>query len=596
MPTINLGNPAGIWALLSLVPLIILYLIRPRPKEITIPSLMFFFKTTGANKLTSFLKQFTKDWLFLIQLLIVALLALTVAKPFTTYQHDITAENTVIVIDVSASMQTKEESTTRFDLAVKKARTLLGGKNSVILAKDVPQIGIKDASASDTLEYLNKILPTESGSRIGDSIILAGEVLGSEGRVIVLSDFKNTGGQDHLIAKAVLESKGYVVDFITFGSKKNNVGFVDMIIDEKETTIYVKNFNSEQVNVQFADASLKIASQATEPYVFATPEGQVSLNLNINDDNPADNILYISAPVKRPIRALIITNNASVFLRNALLASGAVEVEVAEPPIIPRGDYDVYVLHNIDEKQLLPGSIEDIGSRAEKGASVVIHAQEDSDTFDYKGLLPVNIEGRAEGDFVLIDQINRFTKNIDIGKVGYFWQATPKDNTLTLASVVNKPIMSYQKHGNGKVIYFGILENAGEFRFSTSYPIFWTELMKFLTNQQDVKQMNARTGSTMALDRPQTVQTPVSIVKQPVILLDQAGYYKLEDGRIIAANLLNDMESDVSTNETAGAKSTEFELKPVKEDREFEFAMPFIAISAIVLFLELLYIKMRGVL
>ncbi|MCX6709004.1 MAG: BatA domain-containing protein, partial [Candidatus Woesearchaeota archaeon] len=132
---ISIGNQAGLWALLVLVPLIILYLIRPKPKLISIPSLMFFLKSSGARKLTSFLRQITHDWLFIIQLLLLIGLALTFSHPFTTYDHDVTASNTVIVLDVSASSQTVEGARSRFDLSVAQAKKVLGVKNTVILAK-----------------------------------------------------------------------------------------------------------------------------------------------------------------------------------------------------------------------------------------------------------------------------------------------------------------------------------------------------------------------------------------------------------------------------------------------------------------------------
>src|SRR3972149_11564374 len=143
---ISVGNPSGLWALLALVPLIILYLIRPKPKVMPSPSLMFFLKSSGTRKLTSFLKQITHDWLFLIQLLLLLGLALTFSEPFTTYDHDVTSSNTVIVLDVSASMQAKEGSRTRFDLGVAQAKKVLGAKNSIILAKDAPFIAVQDAS------------------------------------------------------------------------------------------------------------------------------------------------------------------------------------------------------------------------------------------------------------------------------------------------------------------------------------------------------------------------------------------------------------------------------------------------------------------
>jgi hypothetical protein len=599
---VDIGSSAGLWALLFLVPLILLYLIRPRPKQMTIPSLMFFMKASGATKLTSFLRQFLRDWLFILQFLIIFLLASTLAQPYTNYYHDITSENTVIVIDVSASSQAKEDGKIRFDIAVDKARALLGSKNTIILAKDVAQIGIQDADVPDTIEYLTALRAKDTTSRIGDAVILGGEMLaGKEGRVIVISDFINTAGQDPHIAKAVVESKGITVDFINTatGDHRANIGIVDMLVEPSTTTIYVKNYESQQQKVKVSIGSdskdLTMAARSIETYSFQTPSDVTKVQLNVQDDFAVDNIAYISSPSGKKTKALLITNNASVFLKNALLAADEVDLTVAEPPIIPTGNFDVYILSNVNKANVLPGTFEDLGRRAEEGASIVIAAQEDSDKIDYRGLTPVDLGGRSEGGFITVDQLNSFTKNTEFGSVEYFFSATPKENSLTVLSVVGKPLVSVVRKGKGKLAYFGILEKSSDFPYSPGYPIFWTEFMRFLTDQQDVRNLNFKTGDTMILDSMQKIESPTKVMKKSALILDEAGLYKFEDGRTLAVNLLNERESDINANTTMGAKSTEFELKPVKEKRQFEFELPFVMLALIILFIELIYVKARGI-
>ncbi len=602
MALVEIGRSVGLWALLSLIPLILLYLIRPRPKLMTIPSLMFFMKSTGATKLTSFLRQFLRDWLFLLQFLIIFLLAATLAQPFVNYFHDITAENTVIVIDVSASSQTKENGNTRFDIAVDKARSLLGSKNTIILAKDVAQIGIQDADVPDTIEYLNTLQAHDTASRIGDALILGGEVLaGKEGRVIVLSDFINTAGQDPHIAKAVVESRGIVVDFINtaLAERRSNIGIVDMQVDPTTTTIYVKNFEPSQqdVRVTIGDGAkeLNMAARSIETFSILTPPDITKIALQVQDDFPVDNTVYISSPSDSKTRALLVTNNASIFLRNALLASGDIELTVAEPPIVPRDYFDVYIIHNVVKEHVLPGTFEDIAKKVEDGASVVIGAQEDSDKIDYKGLTPMDVGGRAEGSFITVEQLNKFTKNIDFGSVDYYFSGTPKDNVLTVLSVEERPLIAVGRRGKGKQAYYGILEKASDFPFSPGYPIFWTEFMRFLTDQQDVRNLNYQTGDTLILDSLQRIETPDRVLKKSAIIFEDAGIYKFEDGRTIAVNLLDEKESDINFNTSIGAKSTEFALEPVKEKRKFEFELPMVMLALIILFIELLYVKVRGI-
>ena len=593
---ISIGNPNGLWALLALVPLIILYLIRPRPKQLNIPSLMFFLHSSGARKLTSFLKQITHDWLFLIQFLLLLAMALTFAEPFTNYEHDVTASNTVIVLDVSASSQTQEGGRTRFDLEVAQAKKVLGTKNTIILAKDVPFIALQDATAEEATKFLNGLQPKSTISKIGEAIILAGEAL-SEGRVIVISDFINTGGQDPDIAKAVLETKGLVVDFINIaGEPRRNVGIVQLDAGNEQSTVYVKNYNSEALTVPLVVGSfqttLNVPAKGVETFSFKTPPGVTKMELGINDDLKVDNVAFLSAPAGGKAKVLLISNNVSTFLKNALLASGELDVVVTEPPVITKGDFDVVIIGNVDMEQVLPGTFEDIRKLAEDGATVIVAVQDTSPQIDYAGLLPVKLNGRGDGGFVTTEQLNRFTKNIDFGKTDYVLQAEPIGDQAVIATVNEIPVMTIKPLGVGKLVYYGIPESS-EFKYAPHYPIFWTELMKYVTEQQDVRNLNLKAGETLLLDKEQKIKTPTKTIKRAALILDEAGIYELED-RIIAVNLVDELESNINLEKPAGTRSIDYQLKPVKEKREFNWDLLLLAIALVLLLFEVFFIKYRG--
>lgn len=593
---VTFSNPDGLWALLALVPLIILYLIRPKPKQVAIPSLMFFMKSSGARKLTSFLKQITHDWLFLIQLLLLLGLVLTFAHPFHNFQHDVTASNTVIVLDVSGSSQVVEGSKTRFDLAVAQARKVLGSKNTIILAKDVPFIALQDATVDEVTKFLNSLDPKETTSKIGEAIILAGETLG-EGRVVVISDFINTGGQDADIAKAVLETKGLVVDFINIaGEQRSNVGIIQLDAGNDDSTVYVKNYDTSErsvgLSVGASKTQLVVPAGGVETFSFKTPAGVTKLELDVADDFGVDDVAFLSAPAGGKAKVLLVSNNASPFLRNALIASGELEVVVTEPPVIAEGDFDVVVLNNINMDELLPGTFEDFISMVEKGVTVVVAVQSDSQSIDYKGLLPVKLSGRGDGGFVDIDQLNRFTKNIDFGKVDFVLSAETIGEQTVVASVNEVPVITIKPVGAGKIVYFGIPED-GEFKYAPHYPIFWTELMKFVTDHQDVRNLNFKAGETLLLDEEQRIKTPTRNLKRAALVLDESGVYELED-RIIAVNLVDEFESNINLEKKVGTKSTEYELRPVKETREFQWDVWLLIIAIGLLIFEVFFVKYRG--
>src|SRR3989337_3817043 len=110
---VQFPNQIGLYALLSIIPLIIIYLLRPRPLKIKIPSLMFLLDIEKKKRLNVF-RKFLKDPLFLIQLFVLTLVALAIAAPFIMANEQAGGGSTVIVLDASASMQADG----RFDKAV----------------------------------------------------------------------------------------------------------------------------------------------------------------------------------------------------------------------------------------------------------------------------------------------------------------------------------------------------------------------------------------------------------------------------------------------------------------------------------------------
>jgi len=597
-----LGSTAGLWAFLSLIPLILLYLIRPKPKQVAIPSLMFFFRTTGRSRLASFLRTITNDWVLLLQLLLLALLSLAFAQPHTMVQHDVTSENTVLVIDVSASSQTREGSSTRFANSISKAKTLLGLKNTVILAKDVPHVGLQDAGPEDTFTFLNALTPRETTSRIGEAIILAGEVLsGKEGRVVVLSDFINTAGMDPRTAAAVLRAKQITVDLISTSgtARRQNVGIVKVDPSLDETTLFIRNYDTEPrvVSIVFHETSkdLSIPALATETFTFPTPAGKTEVRLKPDDDFLVDNYVYLSAPEQPRTRVLLVTSNASIYLKTALKSAPNIVLTIAELPVVPKDVFDVYLLQNIDENSILPGTLEDILRKAQDGAAVIVHAQESSGDIGYKGLNPVGITGQSGTAPVNVRQPSGYTAGIDFGAVTKHFKAVINNDKATAVLYAgDEPALVVSTVERGRLVWYGLLEEGSEFKFSPDYPIFWSEFIKALNGLPDIKTMNRRTRDTLILEKEQDITTPVgSKLRQSSVLLERAGYYITETG-IVGANLADEFESDVNPTVKTGTTAEQYELKPVSEDRKVPLETALLAIAIFICFFELAYINLRG--
>lgn len=569
-----------LYALLSIIPLLLIYLIRPKPTRKIIPSLMFFFKNVERSKLNAFLRYFDRNLLFILQLLTLAILSLVIATPYISKGDNVKADNTIIVLDASASMQTRSGLGTRFDKAVDIVKKNLGRRNTLILIKDSPELILKEESASKILNALSKIRAVDTTSNIAEAIMFASEQL-EKGRIIVISDFIATGN-DPYSAKKLIESKDIPVDFFDVSNEAKNIGIIDLIVNEQNSVVYVKNFNdkTEKVDIEIENLkkTLAIDSGSVETFHFTTPPGATTIKIGANDDFPVDDKAYISSYSQLKIRALMITNDKDNNLYHALSSSSSLDVAVSTPPIIDKINHDIIVITKVNPDLILKETINEIEDQLKKGAVLIVAAQEDLFKIDFKDLLPVS-QGETAGETIIKKELsNKYTKDISFGSVKQHLKTTAVKGAVIASADDNSSLIVYSDYGKGKVLYYGIDDSYSSFKLTPWYPIFWDNMIKFMLARDDISQLNFKTGVKIGEDT-----------------YDKAGIYDIKT-KSIAVNLLDEIESDVSIKKEKSQEEVKISSKQdeFRKQRAREFDIELLVIGMILLFGELLYVKFRG--
>ncbi|PIN86157.1 hypothetical protein COV19_06075 [Candidatus Woesearchaeota archaeon CG10_big_fil_rev_8_21_14_0_10_44_13] len=606
------GNPAGYYALLGVLALIIIYLIRPRPKDMTLPSLMFFLKDTGLAKKKSFLEKLLRNLIFLLQLIAIAGLAFSIMQPSIKSSYDTTAENTVIVLDVSASMQADG----RFSEAVNIAEDSLKGDVSIILAEETPLVVLDRGSRSKAKSLLDSVKAKDIGTNIGDAMLMAKDILnGQEGRVLVLSDFMQTQGPDPNVVRKILEAEKAVVDFVDVSGKpdKGNFGIIDLSIEKHNTLIYIKNYNKESRaitvsvingNKEIKKMSKTFLADSVETINFETQPGITEIRIEDSDDLDADNKAYISAPDKIDISVLLITNNVNSFLKYALESSKDITLKIAEPPILPKTqDFDVVIMSNVDKSKLLTGTINEIKKNVESGKHFIVAAQDTMQQIDFLDTLPVYLMEKKEKENVKIYSYSDSDEDkydfagessIDYGTTLKYFTATAKNGSVIYAMAGDSPIIASMKIGAGNVVYYGIFDDSSSFKASPSYPVFWNELINSLMNTDDISKFNYKTGKILSTNTQMDVKTPQGTIKANIIIMDKEGIYEVGSLKI-AANLLNEKESDIyqATN-IQTMKHDSYKAGKVQREKETNLEMYLLALVVLSLLAEMAYVKYIG--
>lgn len=613
-------NTIGLFALLSLIPFIILYLRRPKPQDRTIPSLMFLIKEKKTSTKNSFFRKFLTNLLFLIQLLILVGLSFTVAMPFIKLPYDVSLENTIIILDASASMQA-EDGKSRFDKAIKEAIKALSGSNSIILAENIPLIILEEEDEEIAQDILNSLYPKATTTNLGDAMLLARDILQDKsGRIAVISDFANINTEDLLIVKIAIETDDRVVSFIDVSNEVRNIGIVNMDVRKHSIKVFVKNFNDEektirlkllQENEVLADSGdIKILPNSIESFIFDdTPTGISRLELEPKDNFLVDNIVYISAPLKKQVSVLLITNRKNTNLETALRASKDIALNIVNPPVLTidtNGNkiepykQDVIIVHEINNVNkrdgILPGTFQDLSSYVKNGGNLVITAQNNLNDIDIHDTNVVNIKNNVEQTKkVCADIINQITKQLGelcFATTSRYFNADPVVGAITIASIGDVPILALKNLQAGKIFYYGIIDDASDFKTLPSYPIFWNDLINFLAETEDIREFNIKTGRVVTVDK-QKVKTPTASLSTSRIIFDEAGIYEFNNKKF-AANLLDEKESDINVKGILEQQKAIDILKEKSRERNFNLSVLLLSGVFLLMLLEVLYIKIRG--
>ncbi|MBS3102620.1 BatA and WFA domain-containing protein [Candidatus Woesearchaeota archaeon] len=615
-------NTIGLFALLSLIPFIILYMRRPKPQDRIIPSLMFLIKEQKMSKRYSFLRRFLTNLLFFVQLLIFIGLSFAVASPFIRLPYDVSLENTVIILDASASMQAQENGKMRFDNAIKEAKSTLSGRNSIILAESIPLIILEEEDEEVALDILGSLEPKATATNLGDAILLARDLLEDKpGRIVVISDFANVNIADLLVVKRATETDERIVNFVDVSNKAGNVGIINMEVRKHSIKAYIKNFNDEEKTVKLKltqgkevlaeSGKIKILPNSVESFIFDdTPTGISAIEIEPKDNFPVDDIAYISAPLKKQVNVLLITNRKNTNLETALRASRDIALNVVNPPVLTintEGDkvepykHDVIIVHevnNVNKRDgILPGTFQDLSSYAKNGGNLIITAQNDLEEINLHDAKVVNIKNRVEdARKVCLDVVNQLTKQFGnepcFATIGRYFNAEAAVGTLTIASIDKIPILALKGLQKGKVFYYGLIDDASDFETLPSYPIFWNELINFMAEIEDIRDFNFKTGRVITVNE-QKVKTPSSTLTTSKIIFDEAGIYEY-GGKKFAANLLDEKESGINVKGILEKEKAADILE--EEGRERNFSLDVLLLSMVFLLMcfEVFYIKRRG--
>lgn len=333
---IELATPVALLALLAVPLLLYLYSLRPRRRRVILSTTHYWQEALAERQRGLGLRQLLKNLSLLLLLLAMLALAFSLSAPqwltSGTEQADL-----VLIIDTSASMQTRSGSATRFDAARTRALSrvegLANGSRALVLASGaVPRVlsGFEDdpLRLKAVLDTLN---PSDEAGDPAAALSLAATLVGGRpnARIILLTDGAFDGDLP-VTPNTVLE----VVDAGT----NDNVGITNFAVrrtnasaDAFEALVRVRNFSATQ---QRAELTIEVAGErvVTRTLELASNEdallvhafrsisaGEARATLAIDDGLEVDNQAFAVINVDAPLLVGLV-GSRNFFLEAALSA------------------------------------------------------------------------------------------------------------------------------------------------------------------------------------------------------------------------------------------------------------------------------------
>lgn len=361
----NFLAPAAFAFAFALPVVVLFYMLKRKRVVKLVSSTLLWQKFLAETQASAPFQRLRKNWLLVLQLLLLALAVLAITRPFFATKAK-PAELRVIILDGSASMQATDESPSRFEKARAEALKWVDGlkqTDQMVILLSGANTEVKQSATSEKAALrraLQACVCSDGPTRLVPALRMAESLV---------RDQKNT--EIHLFSDGAVpdlsefENKALPLVYHKVGTGANNLGITALDArsnpeDARQRAIYanVANYSSNSLSTDlellFEDRlietkSLTVPANETSPQVFlaAQPrDGVFTVRLTAKDTLAADNQASIVSLLPKPVKVLLVSRG-NRLLERALHAVPGVELSTASDLTDAAAGLDFVVLDDV---------------------------------------------------------------------------------------------------------------------------------------------------------------------------------------------------------------------------------------------------------
>jgi Ca-activated chloride channel homolog len=348
------------------IPVVVLFYLLKRKRVVKlVSSTLLWQKFLAETQASAPFQKLRKNWLLVLQLLLLGLAILALARPYFAAKTK-PAQLRVVILDASASMQATDEAPSRFEKARAEALKWvdsLANNDQMVILQAGANTEVKQSATAEKAALRRAIqacVCSDGPTRLAPALRMAESLvrdqrdaeihLFSDGAIPDLGEFDN---------------KALPLVYHRIGRGSENLGITALDVranpeDARQRAVYVSvaNFssNSAQTEIELRlddrlveTRPLTIPSGETSPQVFLAAQAQdgvFTARLNTKDDLAADNQVSIVSLLPKPVKVLLVTRG-NRLLEKALHAAANVELAIAADSTDPATGFDFVLLDGV---------------------------------------------------------------------------------------------------------------------------------------------------------------------------------------------------------------------------------------------------------
>ena len=532
----NFLSPTSLFLFGLAIPIVALYILKLRRRREPVSTLMFWEELFRERQTTSLFQRLKHLLSLLLQLLFLALLVLSIARPQFAFITK-SARQLVLIVDQSASMNAVEDDTdgrTRLEVAKESALRSVDGlrfmdEMTVISSHTRPVIHIPFTNHQKSLrEAINGIQPTDISTNLEPAYDLAYAIAQTKPNpeIVIFSDFQSIS--EELLAK--FKSKTEQAEdtekpdpeikhhLIQIGKANDNVGITKFRVRKSlvnafdyQTLLRVVNASEEEkkfnVELYFNENLFDVRPYTLAPGEskseifsnFAFEGGKLKAVLDIQDPLVSDNIAYATLPKRDLIPVLLVTAE-NPFLQKALAVDEQIQLTVLTPT-----EY---------ETDVLP---ESANSQAKKDYQVVIFDRYSPPTlsdgnymFIYPPAVDASETATAElkwniGEALAIPIITDWERthpilqhvHLENVQIGTAYHVTPPSTAQVLARSFESPVLFIDVKPNRKIVFAAINILESDLPLRIAFPVIIANTIQWFQQRSEIQEYHLHTGEVL---------------------------------------------------------------------------------------------------